>query len=404
MLNLSELLSMLLFYAFLTTVRPNNTRTWTSSLTRFSCLSAARPDLLNSKKIIYFHENQFEYPNREEKERDGQFGWSQFVSCLAADAILWNSTYNMESFFAGLKKFLSSSPKDQRPDVSMIDSIARKSQVFYFPLFAPPPPSIDLLSLEINTNRPLHILWNHRWEWDKGPDVFFSIISELALADLKCNDASTQTSSLEIKMKKPRFVISVIGESFGDVPSVFEEFKNTFGFLIQHWGFVESKEEYFNVLYQSDIVISTAFHEFFGVSVLEAAWCGAFPLVPTRLVFPEIFPKHHLYNTNQQLAKKLRYWIKYPGKLRRMEWKKELQIERFSSASFEAKMRSLLEQLYWLLHVIVHESRRMSTTCMTHRIPRGSAKGPKRMSTRQETNRKWATTEREEGENWGLSL
>ena len=43
------------------------------------------------------------------------------------------------------------------------------------------------------------------------------------------------------------------------------------------------------MLGRCDIAVSTAFHEFFGLSVVEAAAAGCLPLVPRRLSYPEIF-------------------------------------------------------------------------------------------------------------------
>jgi len=40
---------------------------------------ALRPDFLPCRKLYYFHENQLNYPVREEKERDFQLGWIQVV-------------------------------------------------------------------------------------------------------------------------------------------------------------------------------------------------------------------------------------------------------------------------------------------------------------------------------------
>ena len=95
--------------------------------------------------------------------------------------------------------------------------------------------------------------------------------------------------------------LSVVGESFGEVPDIFDIYKTKFEqnnnyynkLNVKHWGYVESKEKYCNILKDADIVVSTANHEFYGVSVLEAVLHNCFPLVPNRLVYPEIYNKIH---------------------------------------------------------------------------------------------------------------
>ena len=63
----------------------------------------------------------------------------------------------------------------------------------------------------------------------------------------------------------------------------------------------------------ADIALSTADHEFFGISMVEAAMAGCYCLVPNRLSYPELFPSQHRYNTQAQLAKQLRngFYINY---------------------------------------------------------------------------------------------
>ena len=83
---------------------------------------------------------------------------------------------------------------------------------------------------------------------------------------------------------------------------------------IEHWGYRKSRSDYLAVLRDTDVVVSTAQHEFFGVSIVEAIAAGAYPLLPQRLSYPQILGlgqtagvEEFFYNGNSRhLADKLK--------------------------------------------------------------------------------------------------
>jgi glycosyltransferase involved in cell wall biosynthesis len=221
-------------------------------------IGLSTPKIQKIPALIYFHENQLTYPVRCEKERDYQFAVTNMTSALAAKNVWFNSAFHRDSFLDALNIFLKKMP-DSQP-FNAIDTIMQKSTVH--------PPGVDIT--QTHRNRPpgpLKILWAARWEHDKNPDDFFKAVKIL-------------------KNKNIDFRLSVIGEQFRDAPEVFNWAQKYF----DHWGFAETREKYLEILSQADVFVSTANHEFFGLSAIEAALAGAWPILPRRLAYPEIFP------------------------------------------------------------------------------------------------------------------
>ena len=85
------------------------------------------------------------------------------------------------------------------------------------------------------------------------------------------------------------FTLHVVGQRFRQVPAVFTTLRERLGERIGQWGPVADREAYRALLRRSHVVLSTALHDFQGLSVLEAVACGCRPLVPDRLAYPEWF-------------------------------------------------------------------------------------------------------------------
>jgi glycosyltransferase involved in cell wall biosynthesis len=210
--------------------------------------------------IAYFHENQLTYPVRHEDERDYHFVLTNLTTALAADAVWFNSAFHRDEWLDALPAFLRKMPDHQPLDA--IERIRGKSHVQPPGIAAPP-------ARGPRAPGPLRILWAARWEHDKNPDDFFRAIDRLAERSVD-------------------FRLSVIGEQFRDVPDVFATARERFVDRIDHWGYQRARADYEAALREADVIVSTANHEFFGISVVEAIAAGAYPILPRRLAYPEI--------------------------------------------------------------------------------------------------------------------
>lgn len=221
---------------------------------------------------IYFHENQLTYPwsatDPDVKlKRDGHYAFINYTSALSADRIFFNSQYHLDSFVNSLPDFLNQFPDFQ--ELENVVHIKNKSQVLHL--------GMHLKKLNahqtIKSKDVAAILWNHRWEYDKRPDLFFE-------------------SLFRLKEEGVLFKLIVLGESFHKVPSVFAKAKELLSEEIIHFGYCEEAKEYSELLWQADLLPVTGIQDFFGGSVVEAIYCGCSVLLPYQLAYPEHIPVH----------------------------------------------------------------------------------------------------------------
>jgi glycosyltransferase involved in cell wall biosynthesis len=238
--------------------------------------------------LLYFHENQAAYPGRPgapPAERDLQFAFTNLASVGAADHVGFNSEYQRRAFIEGMASILGRMP-DTRP-AWILEKMNRISTVLPLGIetdWIPP------RSPGESEGAPL-VLWNHRWEHDKAPEVFFRVIGGLA-------------------RERVEFRVAVVGESFRSAPDVFRQAREELGRRVVQWGFLERREDYGALLSRADVVVSTARQENFGLSMVEAAFAGAHPLAPRSLSYPEVFPhtlhSRCLYRDEEELGRMLR--------------------------------------------------------------------------------------------------
>ncbi|MGL1891026.1 MAG: DUF3524 domain-containing protein [Spirochaetaceae bacterium] len=248
-----------------------------TSMVDLSTIIGLFPHLGCANKVIYFHENQFEYPLSDDKNHSNvESMMVNLYGAFCADRVVFNSKYNRDSFFSGGHKLLRKI-NDHSP-VSILEKIRNKSTII-------PVPICDKATT-ITPKIKNSLIWNHRWEYDKNPEDYYKTLKIL------------EENNIDFKL-------IMMGIQFKNSPRVFDKIKSNFSQNILCWG-QQSKEDYISWLSKGELIVSTAIHEFQGLAVMEAVQYGAIPIVPNRLSYPEWFPKPYLYdNSPEDMAKKI---------------------------------------------------------------------------------------------------
>ena len=239
---------------------------------------------------IYFHENQLTYPPPPGEKHDLHYGWINYTSALVADQVFFNSAHHRDEFLEELPRLLKHFP--DYTELKTVGSIAAKSTVL--------PLGLDLRRFDDyrpaeRAPGPLRIVWNHRWEYDKGPETFFRALT--ALAEMGA-----------------AFEVIVLGEDFRQQPQEFLSAKRQLESQIRHFGYAEDFATYARLLWEGDVQVSCAIQEFFGASTCEAMYCDCMPIAPNRLNYPALIPGW---------ARPTCLYEDFDGLVRRLQWASE---------------------------------------------------------------------------------
>jgi glycosyltransferase involved in cell wall biosynthesis len=247
-----------------------------TSMVDLSALRGFVPTLAPIPTLVYFHENQFAYPNSGQQFSSVEPQLLNLYTALAADRLAFNSAFNRDTFLSGAEELLARLP-DQVPP-NLINRLAERSEVLPVPIER----EYFCRRSDLRSG-PLHILWNHRWEYDKAPERLF--------AALQC---VLQEQGVEL-------ILSIVGQQFRQMPTVFTEMKSWLQTrhpaVLKHWGYLDSLADYRQLLGQADVVVSTAVHDFQGLAVIEAVAAGCVPVLPDRLCYGEWFDSQYRYDS-----------------------------------------------------------------------------------------------------------
>ena len=235
-----------------------------TSMVDLATLKGLHSRLAGVPALYYFHENQFAYPHSDAQTTSVEAQMVQLYGALCADRVLFNSGYNRKTFLDGVETLLSRMP--DRVPVGIVDRLEATSGVLPVPVEpVRPAPRPD----------PGLVLWNHRWEYDKRPDRFATVMIELAergvdfrLALLGPRPKQPPEPLLRLRRKLPDRIVAD-----GRLP----------------------RDEYREIIARAGIAVSTSNHEFQGISMLEASSAGVRVLVPDALCYPELYPAECRY-------------------------------------------------------------------------------------------------------------
>lgn len=275
--------------------------------------------------LLYLHENQLTYPTEgPPAERDHGYGFTNVLSCLRAERVVFNSAYHLRAFGAAAAELLARLPRPN-PGPELARALEGAEVVA-------PGVDLDAVPLGPGGDGPLRLLFAHRWEHDKDPVAFLDAV-------------------LAARARGAELELVLLGQRYGTLPAGVAERLERLREVTVHAGHLPSRGAYADALGRCDAAVSTARHEFFGIGVVEAMAAGALPLLPDRLSYPEVVGEalapRVLYSDPGELVERLVRHAADPAPLREPARRAELRrrAAAWSLDATAARLDELVDEL-----------------------------------------------------------
>jgi len=220
-----------------------------------------RHDLGDAAVALYLHENQLTHPVGPRDRPDEGLALANWLSMAVADRVFVNSEAQLADLRRALPVLLGRALDHSH--AHRLEGVLDRCEVL--------PVGVDLDGIAPDGHpvpeAPL-IVWNHRWDREKRPDRLFAVLHHLADEGVA-------------------FRLALAGENLRFDPQEFDAIRERLGERVAHVGVLD-RDGYHRLLASSDVTVSTAEHETFGIAAVEAMAAGCVPLLPDRLSYPEI--------------------------------------------------------------------------------------------------------------------
>lgn len=236
-------------------------------------LGFCRRSLGSTPVVLYLHENQIAFPRDDATDVDAALRC--WTSLQVADHVVFNSEHHRETVLdavPALAAYMPDLPHDLTPE-----RLARRSSVV--------PVGVDVdrlrrLAAAAEDTPPSTpsfttpaIVWPHRWDADKRPDVFVRALERLADDGLDYRAMLCGADSWHDDERRAAAAARL-------------------GSAVAFSGYAD-RAAYERLLVDADVVVSVADHEFFGVAVVEAIAAGCVPVLPNGRSYPELIPAEY---------------------------------------------------------------------------------------------------------------
>jgi glycosyltransferase involved in cell wall biosynthesis len=147
---------------------------------------------------------------------------------------------------------------------------------------------VDAVAMTKN-ERPPRVIFPHRLDKEKAPEVFFSVAERVHRID--------PTIEFVITSSRKEFASNIAGLK---IPPFIEV---KFGL---------TKEQYYEELRNARVLFSSALQETFGYALQEGLAAGCTPVVPARLSYVEMVHSRHLYENEDDAVEKVIRFVAMP--------------------------------------------------------------------------------------------